>query len=152
PSPSESPSSRRTSIARRSPGPGVPTRASSTSTRSTGAGTSRPGSSRSSSPKRCGRPSGRPGPEEGVSMSKETAPLVHGDRALAGYFPAWINDLAEDVVLEGSAMNGVLQGADAVRSVLVYIRSLYEHQEFSFAGPYGEDGFLEDYTARVRGE
>jgi hypothetical protein len=53
-------------------------------------------------------------------MSKETAPLVHGDPALAGYFPAWINDLAEDVVLEGSAMNGVIQGADAVPSVHVH--------------------------------
>jgi hypothetical protein len=26
------------------------------------------------------------------------------------------------------------------------------HQEFNFAGPYGENGFLEDYTVRVRGE
>jgi len=34
----------------------------------------------------------------------------------------------------------------------VYIRSLYEYQRFHFAGPYGEDGFLEDYTAGVRGE
>ena len=24
-------------------------------------------------------------------------------------------------------------------------------QEFNFAGPYGENGFLEDYTAQVRG-
>jgi hypothetical protein len=60
--------------------------------------------------------------------------------------------LADDVTIEGSAMNGVVQGADAVRSIVAYIRTLYDSQEFNFAGPYGEDGFLEDYTARVRGE
>jgi hypothetical protein len=60
--------------------------------------------------------------------------------------------LADDVTLEGSAMNGVVQGAEAARTVLVYIRSLYDYQRFNFAGPYGENGFLEDYTAGVRGE
>ena len=49
-------------------------------------------------------------------------------------------------------MNGVVQGAEAVRSIVTYIRTLYDDQEFNFAGPYGENGFLEDYTARVRGE
>jgi hypothetical protein len=33
-----------------------------------------------------------------------------------------------------------------------YIRTLYDSQEFHFAGTYGPDGFLEDYTARIRGE
>ena len=33
-----------------------------------------------------------------------------------------------------------------------YIRTLYEDQEFNFAGPYGESGFVEQYTAGVRGE
>jgi hypothetical protein len=32
------------------------------------------------------------------------------------------------------------------------IRTLYEDQQFSFAGPYGADGFLEVYNTRVRGE
>lgn len=68
------------------------------------------------------------------------------------YRPVWLESLADDVIIEGSAMNGVVQGADAVRSIVGYIRTLYDSQEFNFAGPYGEDGFLEDYTARVRGE
>src|SRR5262249_56858679 len=34
----------------------------------------------------------------------------------------------------------------------VYIRSLYDRQEVRFAGPYGENGFLEDYSAWVQGE
>ena len=68
------------------------------------------------------------------------------------YHPVWVNHLADDVTIEGSAMNGVVQGAGAVRSIVTYIRTLYDDQEFHFAGPYGENGFLEDYTARVRGE
>jgi len=68
------------------------------------------------------------------------------------YHPVWLDNLADDVSLDGSAMNGVVQGAEAVRSIVTYIRTLYDHQEFNFAGPYGENGFLEDYTARVRGE
>jgi hypothetical protein len=68
------------------------------------------------------------------------------------YVPVWLNNLADDVTLEGSAMNGVVQGTEAVRSIVTYIRTLYDSQEFNVAGPYGENGFLEDYTAQVRGE
>jgi hypothetical protein len=67
------------------------------------------------------------------------------------YRPVWLDSLAGDVTLEGSAMNGVAQGAEAVRSIVTSIRKLYDSQKFNFAGPYGENGFLEDYTAQVRG-
>ena len=67
------------------------------------------------------------------------------------YHPVWLDSLADDVTIEGSAMNGVVQGAEAVRSIVIYIRTLYDSQEFNFAGPYGDNGFLEDYTAQVRG-
>ena len=63
------------------------------------------------------------------------------------YHPVWLDNLADDVTIEGSAMNGVAQGAEAVRSIVTRIRALYDSQEFNFAGPYGENGFLEDYTA-----
>jgi hypothetical protein len=46
-----------------------------------------------------------------------------------------VNSLAEDVTLEGSAMNGVAHGAEAVRSIMPFIRTLYDDQEFNFAGP-----------------
>jgi hypothetical protein len=65
------------------------------------------------------------------------------------YLPVWLNSLADDVTLEGSAMNGVVQGAEPVRSIVTYIRTLYDDQEFTFAGPYGARGFLENYRARV---
>ena len=80
--------------------------------------------------------------------------LGNGDPGpqFADYYPAWLDNLADDVTLEGSAMDGFVQGAGAVRTVLVAIRSLYDYQKFHFAGPSGDNGWLEDYTAGVRGE
>jgi hypothetical protein len=78
--------------------------------------------------------------------------LESGDPALKDYYPAWVNNLADDVTVEGSLLDGAVQGPDAVRKVVLGIRSLYERQEFRFAGPCGNNGFLEDYVARVRGE
>ena len=78
--------------------------------------------------------------------------LASGDPALKDYYPAWVNNMAADATVEGSMLDGVVQGAAAVRSVVLTIRSLYEHQEFRFAGPYGDNRFLEDYVAKVNGE
>ena len=93
---------------------------------------------------------------EGTTLAEEGTPAhitrFDGVRVpAADYQPVWVASLADDVTLEGSAMNGVVQGAEAVRSIVTCIRALYESQEFNFAGPYGENGFLEDYTAQVRG-
>ena len=63
-----------------------------------------------------------------------------------------MDNLADDVTIEGSAMDGAAQGAEAVRTILVAIRTLYEYQEFNFVGPVGDNGILEDYTAQVHGE
>jgi hypothetical protein len=78
--------------------------------------------------------------------------LGTGDPTLKDYFPVWVNNMADDVTVEGSMLNGVVQGADAVRSVVLTIRSLYEDQVFKVAGPYGDNGFLEHYVAKVNGE
>jgi hypothetical protein len=78
--------------------------------------------------------------------------LGSGDPALEGYYPAWVNNMADDATVEGSMLDGAVQGAEAVRSVVLTIRSLYEDQQFKFAGPYGDNGFLEDYVAKVNGE
>jgi hypothetical protein len=66
------------------------------------------------------------------------------------YYPAWLDNLADDVTLEASAMNGAVQGAKAVRSMVVTVRTLYEYQEFNFAGPYGDNGFLETAASMMR--
>jgi len=62
-----------------------------------------------------------------------------------------LDNLADDVTLEAAAMDGIASGADDVRSIVVAARQLYEHQEFNYAGPCGESGFLEDYSSSVCG-
>jgi hypothetical protein len=78
--------------------------------------------------------------------------LGSGDPALKNYYPAWVNNMADDATVEGSMLDGVVQGAEAVRSVVLTIRSLYDRQQHKFAGPYSNHGFLEDYVAEVHGE
>ena len=78
--------------------------------------------------------------------------LGSGDPALVGYYPKWVDNLADDATLEGSMLDGIVQGGAAVRSVVVAIRSLYDRQAHKFAGPCGKNSFLEDYVAEVRGK
>lgn len=68
------------------------------------------------------------------------------------YYPWWLDNLADDVTLEASAMDGAAQGAEAVRSIVVAVKTLYEYQEISYAGPYGDGGFIEEYTTQIHGE
>jgi hypothetical protein len=67
------------------------------------------------------------------------------------YYPAWLDNLAEDVTLEASAMDGTAHGAEAVRDILAKAREQYEQQEFHYAGPCGQQSFVEDYSSLVRG-
>jgi hypothetical protein len=79
--------------------------------------------------------------------------LERGDPAgrFADYHPAWVDKMATDVSLEGSLLDGAVQGADAVRTVIGGARQLYDRQDFNFVGPWGVNSFIEDYTAEVRG-
>src|ERR1700731_2970551 len=67
------------------------------------------------------------------------------------YYPLWLDNLADDVTLEAAAMDGTAHGAEDVRSIVVTAREGYDDQEFNFAGPVGDYGFLEDYTTQIRG-
>jgi hypothetical protein len=88
-----------------------------------------------------------------TNSSTDGVPTYMGGGDPAGrYYPAWLDHLADDVTIEGSLLDGAAQGAEAVRMIVGTIRDLYEKQEFNFAGPWGDNSFLEDYTARVRGE
>ena len=79
--------------------------------------------------------------------------LGRGDPAgrFADYYPAWVDKMASDITLEGSLLDGAVQGAEAVRAVIGGVRELYDRQDFNFAGPWGDNGFIEDYTAEVGG-
>lgn len=80
--------------------------------------------------------------------------LGSGDpsRRRTDYTPDWLGRLADDVTMEASVTNGIVQGPEAVRAILSFARTLYEYQEFNFVGSYGEHGFVEDYTSQVHGE
>ena len=74
-----------------------------------------------------------------------------GDPKLNDYYPGWLKDIADDATVEGSMLDGVVVGAEGVRSVVLKIKSLYDRQEFLSVGPYGEHGWIEDYVAEFRG-
>ena len=83
-----------------------------------------------------------------------TTYLGSGDvsRHRRDYRPAWLDNLADDVTMEGSVLTGIAEGPEAVRAILGFARTLYDYQEFNFVGSYGDNGFVEDYTSVVRGE
>lgn len=68
------------------------------------------------------------------------------------YTPGWLSNLADNVTMEASVTNGIVRGAEAVRDLLGFARTLYEYQEFHFVGAYGDNGIVEDYTSQVEGE
>jgi len=80
--------------------------------------------------------------------------LGSGDpaRHRTDYYPVWLDHLADDVTLEASAMDGAAQGVDAVRTIILAVKSLYEYQEIDYAGPYGDGDFIEVYTTQIAGE
>jgi hypothetical protein len=94
--------------------------------------------------------------EEGIfnrSIKNKTLVEFNGQTVSATeYFPVWLNNLADDVTLEGSLINGFVQGSEGTRAIVTAIRKIYEHQEFGFAGPFGENVFFENYTGWVQGE
>jgi hypothetical protein len=92
-----------------------------------------------------------------IDTSTDGVPTYTGrgdpDPRFADYYPPWLGNLADDVTIEGSLLDGAGRGPDAVRTIIGAIRTLYgDSQAFNFAGPYGDNGWLEDYTAQVGGE
>ncbi len=67
------------------------------------------------------------------------------------YYPRWLDNLADDVTLEGAAMSGTAQGAEAVHAIVVAARTLHEEQIFSFAGDYDDNAYIEEYSCKILG-
>jgi len=53
--------------------------------------------------------------------------LASGDPALKDYYPAWVNNMADDATVEGSMLDGVVEGLPAAA------RSAGRSQRDSFA-------------------
>jgi hypothetical protein len=85
-----------------------------------------------------------------VTSSGETTRKLENQAPHLDYYPGWLDNLADDVVLQGAVFNGELRGAQQVGKMLSFARSLYAFQDFRFYGKRGEL-FLEDYRSRIRG-
>jgi hypothetical protein len=80
----------------------------------------------------------------------ETTPTLANQAPHLTYYPHWLDNLADDVILQGAVFNGELHGAKQVGTMLSFARSLYAFQDFRFYGMRGEL-FLEDYRSTIRG-
>ena len=87
-------------------------------------------------------------------MRREMTTTENNDstRKTTSYYPWWLDNMADDITGEGTAMQGVLHGAENVRRLVLDARKIYENQEFQFTGNYGENGFPEEYTCKIQGE
>ena len=59
---------------------------------------------------------------------------------LADYYPAWLEELADEVTVEGSLLDDAVQGAEGVRAILLAIRWLYDRQDYHFVKSSGYGG------------
>jgi hypothetical protein len=62
-----------------------------------------------------------------------TTDLGSGDasKECRDYRPDWLDNLADDVTMEGSVLTGIAEGPEAIRAILGFARTLYEYQEFT---------------------
>lgn len=67
------------------------------------------------------------------------------------YYPQWLDNLADDASLEGAAMIGTARGSEAVHSIVVAARTLYDDQVFSFVGDYDDNAYIEEYSCNILG-
>ncbi|MDT5080641.1 MAG: hypothetical protein QOJ80_5278 [Mycobacterium sp.] len=85
-----------------------------------------------------------------MTTSNEITGKLENQAPHLDYYPHWLDNLADDVILQGAVFNGELRGAEQVGKMLSFARSLYAFQDFRFFGMRG-DLFLEDYRSRIRG-
>jgi hypothetical protein len=85
-----------------------------------------------------------------MAIPKQSARKLENQAQHLNYYPHWLDNLADDVILQGAVFNGELRGAQQVGTMLSFARSLYAFQDFRFYGRRG-DLFLEDYRSRIRG-
>src|ERR1700761_533108 len=85
-----------------------------------------------------------------MAKTEESIRKLENQAQHLNYYPHWLDNLADDVILQGAVFNGELRGADNVGKMLSFARSLYAFQDFRFYGKRG-DLFLEDYRSRIRG-
>ena len=84
-----------------------------------------------------------------MTASKGLTRKLENQATHLDYYPHWLDNLADGVVLQGAVFNGELRDAERVGKMLSFARSLYAFH-FRLHGMRG-DLFLEDYRSRIRG-
>ena len=66
--------------------------------------------------------------------------------------PEWLDKLADNVTLEGSAIRGLLEGIETVKAIVAGFRELEAFQEVNYAGPCAHNCHLEDYVTEIQAQ
>jgi hypothetical protein len=72
-------------------------------------------------------------------------------RTYAGSCPTGVGKPVSTPTLDGSLLEGAIEGAEADRTVIGGARHLYDRQDLNFVEPWAGSGFIEHDTAEVRG-
>jgi len=59
-----------------------------------------------------------------MTTSNETTRELDNQAPHLDYYPHWLDNLADDVILQGAVFNGELRGAEQVGKMLSFARSL----------------------------
>jgi hypothetical protein len=78
--------------------------------------------------------------------------LASGDPALKDYYPEWVKHIADDATVEGSMLNGALQGADAVPIDRTHYPLTVRGPGVQVRRSLRRQRFIEHYIAKVNGE
>jgi hypothetical protein len=77
--------------------------------------------------------------KEGIfnrSIKNKTLVEFNGQTVTAAeYFPVWLNNLADDVTLEGTFILDFVQGPEDVRAIVKCIRKIYEQPGIQLCRP-----------------
>ena len=65
--------------------------------------------------------------------------------------PPWLAKLAEDATLEATVLKEPIEGRDRIIALIKKAVPLYESQDFTYKGPFGDDFFMESYRSTIRG-
>jgi hypothetical protein len=65
--------------------------------------------------------------------------------------PPWLGKLAQDATLEGAVLKRAVHGKNNILALISHARTLYEFQEYTHYGNWGDAFFMESYRASVNG-
>lgn len=65
--------------------------------------------------------------------------------------PPWLGKLAQDATLEGAVLKRAIHGKDNILTLISHARTLYEFQEYTYYGDFGEKFFMEAYRSSING-